>query len=70
LIDRVRAGGIQEIVVATNPTLDGDGTALHILALLEPLGVRTTRLARGLAVGSQLEYATTAMLEAAIKGRR
>lgn len=70
LTDRVAAGGIREVVIATNPTLDGDGTALHILALLEPLGVKTTRLARGLAVGSQLEFATTAMLEAAIKGRR
>jgi recombination protein RecR len=49
--------------------MDGDGTALHLISLLEGLGVKITRLARGLAVGSRLEYATTAMLEAAIRGR-
>lgn len=69
LVDRVRAGGIREVLVATNPTMEGDGTALHIQNALEPLGVKLSRLARGLAVGSQVEYASRAMLEAAIKGR-
>ena len=55
--------------IALRPVMDGDGTALHLISLLEGLGVKITRLARGLAVGSRLEYATTAMLEAAIRGR-
>jgi len=69
LVQRVRGGEVREVVLATNPTIEGDGTTLHLLSLLEPLGVKTTRLARGLAVGSQMEYATAAMLEAAIRGR-
>ncbi len=69
LVQRVKDEKIEELVLATNPTMEGDGTALYLESILEPLKVRTTRLARGLAVGSQLEYATTAMLEAAIRGR-
>lgn len=69
LVDRVRRGGVREVLVATNPTMEGDGTALYIQTILEPLGVKLSRLARGLAVGSQVEYASRAMLEAAIKGR-
>ncbi len=69
LVQRVRHGGVREVLVATNPTMEGDGTALYIQTLLEPLGVKLSRLARGLAVGSQVEYASRAMLEAAIKGR-
>lgn len=69
LIDRVRKGDIREVILALNPTLDGDATALHIQSLLSDLSVTVTRPARGLAVGSQLEYATASMLEAAIRGR-
>jgi len=69
LLERVRRGGVKEVVLATNPTVEGDGTALHLHSLLQPLPVKVTRLARGLAVGSQVEYATRAMLEAAILGR-
>lgn len=69
LVQRVGSGKIQEVVLALNPTLDGDGTALHIQTLLENSGVKVTRPARGLAVGSQLEYATVGMLDAAIRGR-
>ncbi|HEY3244749.1 MAG TPA: recombination mediator RecR [Phycisphaerae bacterium] len=69
LVQRVRAGGVREVILATNPTLDGDGTSLHIQTALAELGVQITRPARGLAVGSALEYATPAMLEAAIRGR-
>jgi len=69
LVGRVRAGGIREVVLATNPTMEGDGTALYICEQLKPLGVKVSRLARGLAVGSQVEYASRAMLEAAITGR-
>jgi recombination protein RecR len=69
LLRRVRAGGVREVVLALNPTVDGDGTALHIQSLLADSGVKITRPARGLAVGSQLEYATSGMLEAAIRAR-
>ena len=69
LVQRVRAGDVREVVLALNPTLEGDGTALHIQSLLSDLEVRVTRPARGLAVGSQLEYASVGMLEAAIRGR-
>ena len=69
LIERARSGEIREVVLGTNPTVEGDGTALYIRSLLENFGVRVTRLARGVPVGSQIEYATRAMLEAAITGR-
>jgi len=69
LIERVRRGEVREVVLALNPTLDGDGTALHIQSLLQDLDVLVTRPARGLAVGSQLEYATVGMLESAIRAR-
>ena len=69
LIERVRRGGVREVVLALNPTLDGDGTALHIQSLLSGCDVTVTRPARGLAVGSQLEYASLSMLESAIRGR-
>ena len=69
LIERVRRGGVREVVLATNPTAEGDGTALYIESLLSGFDVKITRPARGLAVGSQLEYATPGMLESAIRGR-
>lgn len=70
LIERLRGGHVQEVVLATNPTLEGDATALHIQTLVTPLGVRVTRLARGLAPGGQIEYANRTMLEEALRGRR
>ena len=69
LVQRVQDGDVREVVLALNPTLDGDGTALHIQSLLNDSGVLVTRPARGLAVGSQLEYASVGMLESAIRGR-
>jgi recombination protein RecR len=69
LVERVSRGTIKEVILALNPTVDGDGTALHIQSLLQDTGVLVTRPARGLAVGSQLEYATPGMLEAAIRAR-
>jgi len=69
LVERVRDGAVREVVLATNPTMEGDGTALYIESVLRSESVKVTRLARGLAVGSQLEYATAGMLEAAIRGR-
>ncbi len=70
LVQRVKTGGAHEIILATNPTVEGDATALHIMSLLADTGVAITRLARGIAPGSQLEFANRAMLEEAIRGRR
>jgi recombination protein RecR len=70
LLRRVRQGGVQEIIMATNPTLEGDGTALYISGLLAGTGVKITRLARGLPSGSVLEFANNQMLADALEGRR
>jgi len=70
LIERCRGGDVREVVLATNPTVEGDTTALHITSLLRDTGVKVTRLARGLAPGAHIEYANRAMLEAALRGRR
>jgi recombination protein RecR len=69
LISRVRDGKVKEVVMATNPNVEGDGTALYISSLLKPMGVKVTRLARGLPGGSQIEYAGGAVLTDAILGR-
>ena len=70
LVRRARSGGVREIVLATNPTIEGDATALHITSVLADTGVNVTRLARGLAPGSQIEFANRAMLEEAFRGRQ
>jgi len=70
LVGRVRAGGVREVILATNPDVAGDGTALHVTSLLAPLGVKLTRLARGLPAGSQIEYASKSVLSDAINERR
>ena len=70
LVARVRAGNVQEVIMATNPTTEGDGTALYLSTLLNPLGVKVTRLARGLPSGSVLEFANNQMLADALEGRR
>jgi recombination protein RecR len=70
LLRRVQQGGVQEIILATNPTLEGDGTALYISNLLAGTNVKVTRLARGLPSGSVLEFANSQMLADALEGRR
>jgi len=70
LVERVRRGGVKEIIMATNPNIAGDGTALHISSLLKPTGVKITRLARGLPTGSTIEYASSKILTDAITGRQ
>lgn len=70
LLRRVRDGRVQEIIMATNPTLEGDGTALYLSSVLASSGVRITRLARGLPSGSVLEFANSQMLADALHGRR
>jgi recombination protein RecR len=70
LVERVRSGQVREVIMATNPNLEGDGTSLYISSLLRPLGVRITRLARGLPTGSTIEYASGKILTDAILGRQ
>jgi len=70
LVERVRHGGVREIILATSPTLEGDGTALFASNLLAGMGVTITRLARGLPSGSSLELANSQMLADALEGRR
>lgn len=70
LIERVAGSEVREVILATNPNFEGDATALHLRAALEPHGVTLTRLARGLPTGSSLEFASKAILSEAIEGRR
>lgn len=70
LVERVRRGGVREVILATSPTLEGDGTALFASTVLAPTGVAVTRLARGLPSGSSLELANAQMLAEALDGRR
>jgi recombination protein RecR len=70
LIDRVRAEPIDEVILATNPNLEGEATAFHLQRALAPLGVRVTRLARGLPTGGDLEWADPGTLGSALEGRR
>lgn len=70
LVERVRGGEVKEVIMATNPNMAGDGTALYISSLLRTTGVKITRLARGLPSGSTIEYASGKILTDAILGRR
>jgi len=70
LIERVRTGDVKEVIMATNPNMAGDGTALYISSLLRSSGVKITRLARGLPTGSTIEYASPKILTDAITGRQ
>jgi len=70
LLTRVLSGGVKEVILATNPSMEGDATALYLRQHLEPLGVKVTRLARGLPVGGDLEYADQNTLLRALSGRQ
>jgi recombination protein RecR len=70
LLKRVQAGGVSEIIVATNPNVEGEATALYLAQQLRPLDVKTTRLAFGLPVGGDLEYADQVTMAKALEGRR
>lgn len=69
LLDRVRQG-VQEVIMATNPNVEGEATAMYIAKLLKPLGVKVTRIAHGLPVGGDLEYADEVTLSKALENRR
>jgi recombination protein RecR len=70
LLERVQKGEVREVILATNPSMEGDATALYLQKQLLPLGVRVTRLARGLPVGGDLEYADQNTLLRALAGRQ
>lgn len=70
LLTRLRSGMVKELVMATNPNLEGDGTALYISSLVRPTGTKITRLARGLPTGTSIEYASGSILADAILGRQ
>jgi recombination protein RecR len=70
LVARVRAGEIQEVIIATNPNLEGEATAMYLSKVLKPLTVKVTRLAHGLPIGSALEYADEVTLLKSLEGRR
>lgn len=70
LLDRVATGDVREVIMATNPDTEGEATAMYISRLLRPLGIKVTRLAYGVPVGSQLEYADEVTLSRALEGRQ
>jgi recombination protein RecR len=70
LLGRIDAGGGDEVILATNPNVEGEATAIYLARLLKPLGVRVTRIAMGVPVGSDLEYADDVTMHKAMEGRR
>jgi recombination protein RecR len=70
LMNRLQSGKVAEVIMATNPTLEGETTALYLSKLISPLGIRVTRLAQGLPFGTELEYADDVTLTRAIEGRQ
>lgn len=70
LLSRLEAGGVQEVILATNPTVEGEATAVYLSRLLKPLGVRVTRIAMGIPVGSDLEFADEVTMMKSLENRR
>jgi recombination protein RecR len=70
LIERLKGGGVEEIIIATSPTAEGEATAVYLSKLIKPLGSRVTRIAMGIPVGSDLEYADEVTMMKAMEGRR
>ena len=70
LLERLKKDGIEEVIVATNPTLEGEQTAMYLQKVISPMGIRVTRLARGLPFGTELEYADDVTLSRALEGRQ
>lgn len=70
LLARLEGGGVEEVILATNPTIEGDATALYLASLLKPIGISVTRLAHGMPVGGELDYADQATLLSAFAYRR
>ena len=70
LLSRIAAGGVEEVILATNPTVEGEATAIYLARLLKPLGVKVTRIATGIPVGSDLDYADDLSVGKSLDGRR
>lgn len=70
LLSRIAAGNVREVIMATNPDVEGEATAMYISGLLKPLGVKVTRLAHGIPIGSELEYADEVTISRAILDRK
>ena len=70
LLARINEGGVQEVIMATNPDVEGEATAMYIAKLLKPLGVNVTRLAHGIPIGSELEYTDEVTLSRALLERK
>ena len=70
LLERIQDGSVKEVIVATNPNIEGEATAMYISKLLKPLGIKITRIAHGIPVGGDLEYADEVTLSKALEGRR
>jgi len=70
LMDRLKREGISEVILATNPTVEGGATALYLTGLIKPLGIRVTRIAYGIPMGGEIEYADVMTLSKALEGRR
>lgn len=70
LIERLKSGEVEEVILATNPTVEGETTAVYLAKLLKPLGLKVTRIAMGLPIGSELDYADEVTMSKALEGRR
>ena len=70
LLDRLKDGEVKEIIIATNPRVEGEATAIYLSKLIKPLGIKVTRIAHGIPVGGDLEYTDEITLSKALEGRR
>jgi len=70
LLPRLKDGTVKEVIMATNPSMEGEATAMYIQRLIKPLGIKTTRIARGIPIGAELEYADEVTLRRALEGRK
>ncbi|MEW6413079.1 MAG: recombination mediator RecR [Candidatus Zixiibacteriota bacterium] len=70
LLNRLHSGEVEELIIATNPNVEGEATAIYLSKLIKPMGIRVTRIARGLPVGSDLEFADSITLTRALEGRQ
>jgi recombination protein RecR len=70
LVDRLAKGDVQEVIIATNPTVEGEATAVYLSRLLKPLGPKVTRIAMGIPVGSDLEFADEVTMSRSLENRR
>jgi recombination protein RecR len=70
LMERLRSGAVKEVIIATNPTVKGETTALYLSKLIKPLGISVSRIAYGLPVGGDIEYADESTVQRALEGRR